>query len=141
VRYLIVACAVVAAIAILTPPIRAYNDLRIAENDAERSYKIAEATNSANKAELENLSNPSYIKAQARSRFGYVEPGETLIRVSTPLNALPADGSEAESQTAAENPSSANPQDPNAAALNQKLKPWYEQLRDSIVALDEAETP
>lgn len=75
---------ILVAFVVLAPTFRAYvtqqEQLREVNADLASSQAQAEAL----AAELEQWQDDDYVRAQARERFNYVEPGETSYRVVDP---------------------------------------------------------
>ncbi len=93
--------------------------------DQQRDFRAAVAETEAAhlqverlQAELDNWNNPEYVAGQARSRLGYVDPGETQYSVT--------DAPESEL---------AVPAQPKAAEW--PPKPWNVALQEAILELDQ----
>ncbi len=96
------------------------------EHIASLEAKIAVSTKSIAEAEREKRrwKDPAYVEAQARSRFGWVLPGETSYQV------LDADGKPLTGADELTDPTTVAPDAPVA---------WWSKLRDSLDAADHPE--
>ena len=110
----LVFCAVVVALAY---PVREY----IAQRAEIASLRAQEKAQRAAVAELQRQSDrwndPAYIKAQARERLHFVEPGETAYVVLTPPTQKPV---------------TTVPQAPGAASMSVSGGTWFGRLWGTV---------
>jgi hypothetical protein len=113
----LVVCALVVSAAL---PLREYLTQRGQIDAARARQSAAKARVAALETQLRQWQDPSYIKAQARTRLHFVLPGETAYVVLTPSPApLPAGKAVLTGATAS---------GPEA--------PWYSQVWGSVKAAD-----
>ena len=119
---LAVAAAVVIILGVtIAQPLRNYFEQRaeLAEIDA----KIAQQEQERDRltAELNRYQNDDYVREQARTRLGLIEPGESAFRIISPnINANAPEST------------------PGADETTPERSAWYQQLWDSISIPDEA---
>ena len=63
---------------------RAYLEQRQQINTLQQQIASSKASIAKAEREKRRWKDPAYVEAQARSRFGWVLPGETSYRCSTP---------------------------------------------------------
>ncbi len=120
-RFLSISFVVVLIMVVLVPTIyqwaeqeRSYRDI-LAEVEAAQDY------NRELEEELQDWEDEDYIAQQARSRLGYVRPGETQYSVVDEEGNLVAGTSRSSTATAADSPS----------------RPWTQLLVESILDADD----
>lgn len=117
----LVVCALVVSAAL---PLREYLQQRGQIAEARAKQAAAKARVAALEAQLRQLQDPAYVKAQARLRLHFVLPGETAYVVLTPAPGSPAvaapAGGAAVTGTTASGPEA----------------PWYSQVWGSVKAAD-----
>ena len=113
----LVVCALVVSAAL---PLREYLSQRgqIAELRQEQARQQARVDGL--KSQLEQLQDPAYVKAQARTRLHFVLPGETAYVLLTPTPSPLPSGQVAVPGTTARGPEA----------------PWYSQVWGSVQAAD-----
>lgn len=128
-RTLGVVLALLVAFIILAPTLRAY--VAQQEQLRELNGQLAQTQEriAATEAELARWQDPEFIKAQARDRFSYTLPGETLYRVIDP-ETVTGDGTSTEEDA-----------DSRAGYEPSVADPWYVSVWYSVdVAGAAAET-
>ena len=113
----LVVCALVVSAAL---PLREYLSQRgqiAAAKDQQRQQQQRVA---ALEKQLQQLQDPAYVMAQARTRLHFVMPGETAYVLLTPTPAALAPGTSAVPGTTATGPEA----------------PWYSQVWGSVKAAD-----
>ena len=106
----------------MAQPLRNYFEQRAELADLNAKIQSQEQHKEELIEELNRYENESYIKEQARTRLGLIEPGESAFRIISPQ--IKASG-EAGAESV---PGEEDPQAPG---------PWYEQLWDSISVPEE----
>jgi hypothetical protein len=117
----LVVCALVLSLAY---PLKEYLAQRGQLARLEQQQQAAERRVTALEARRRQLSDPAYVKAQARKRLQYVLPGESVYVVVTP------------SPTAAA-PPPANPLPPPVASAGS----WYDRLWGTVRSADAPAPP
>lgn len=115
----LVVCALVVSAAL---PLREYLTQRSQITEAQSKQAQQKARVAALERQLQQLQDPAYVKAQARTRLHFVLPGETAYVVLAP---------------------SASPAPAGRAALGGATStgpeaPWYSQVWGSVRAADRA---
>lgn len=82
---------VLVAFVVLAPTVRAYVTQQEQLREVNATLAAAEDDLAALTGELEQWQDDDFVRAQARERFNYVEPGETSYRVIDPETVLGAD--------------------------------------------------
>jgi len=113
----LVVCALVVSAAL---PLREYLSQRGQIAAATAAQEQAKARVAALQAQLEQLHDPAYVKAQARTRLHFVLPGETAYVLLTPSPAPVTSGQAAVPGVTAAGPES----------------PWYSQIWSSVKVAD-----
>ena len=101
-------------------PLREYLAQRGQIAEATAAQEQAKQRVAALQAQLEQLHDPAYVKAQARTRLHFVLPGETAYVLLTPAPAPVASG-----QAALPGVTAAGPE-----------APWYSQIWSSVKVAD-----
>ncbi len=104
----LVLCAVALTVAY---PLRAYFEQRSALGEAVAEQQSLQRQAADLESQKAALSDPDYIKAEAKRRLRYVTPGDTVYRIVLPPQAAAKAGG---------GPAAAPPQ------------PWYAQLWDTV---------
>ncbi|MGZ6793538.1 MAG: FtsB family cell division protein [Mycobacteriales bacterium] len=115
----LVVCALVVSAAL---PLREYLTQRGQITEAESKQAAQKARVAALERQLQQLGDPAYVKAQARTRLHFVLPGETAYVVLAP-SAVPVPSGRA----ALAGATSTGPE-----------APWYSQVWGSVRAADRA---
>jgi hypothetical protein len=113
----LVTCALLVSAAL---PLREYLSQRGQIATAAAQQRQAKARVAALEAQLEQLHDPAYVRAQARTRLHFVLPGETAYVLLTPAPAPVASGPAALTGAKASGPEA----------------PWYSQLWSSVKVAD-----
>ena len=113
----LVVCALVVSAAL---PLREYLSQRGQIADLRAEQATQQARVDALKKQLEQLQDPAYVKAQARTRLHFVLPGETAYVLLTPTPSPLPSGQVAVPGTTASGPEA----------------PWYSQVWGSVQAAD-----
>lgn len=110
---------IILAVVIVLPTLTHYLDQRAEVRLTEMKMAEAQARTASLESELKQWNDPEFIRMQARSRLGYVAPGETLYVVTNPEiivgGTSPVDRERAEYE--------------NTVA---SLTPWYLTLWESV---------
>lgn len=107
-----------------TSSMRVYLDQRGEMAAAQAEIAEAKAHIKAARAEKRRWDDPAFIKAQARERFGWVMPGETLYQVIAP------DGEALGSAGSLTDPATIAPAE---------LEPWWQEVARSFMLVDHPE--
>lgn len=120
---LLVAAGLVVFLAVsIAQPLRNYFQQRAELARINATIASQEEERDRLTAELDRYMNEDYIKEQARTRLGLIEPGEVAFRILSPqINA--------------------SSEDPTAAQSPEEPKQWYEQLWDSIAVPEAQQKP
>ncbi|WP_158277247.1 FtsB family cell division protein [Serinibacter arcticus] len=110
------------AFIVLAPTLRAYVSQQEQLRDVNARLADTNARVETLQDELEQWADPEYIKSQARDRFSYVDPGETVYKVVDPETVT---GEDPMAELAAQN--EARPAYATASAL-----PWYSTIWGSV---------
>ncbi len=113
----LVTCALLVSAAL---PLREYLSQRGQIAAAAAEQEQAKQRVAALEAQLEQLRDPAYVKAQARTRLHFVLPGETAYVLLTPAPAPVPSG-----QAALRGVTAAGPE-----------APWYSQIWSSVKVAD-----
>jgi len=103
---------------------RAYLEQRQQINDLQQQIASSKASIAKAEREKRRWKDPAYVEAQARSRFGWVLPGETSYQV------LDAHGNPLTGDDALTDPSTVAPAKPKA---------WWTKAYSSLQAADHPE--
>ena len=103
---------------------RAYLEQRQQINTLQQQIASSKASIAKAEREKRRWKDPAYVEAQARSRFGWVLPGETSYQV------LDADGNPLTGDDALTDPSTVAPTKPKA---------WWTKAYSSLQAADHPE--
>lgn len=98
---------------LLTPTVRGYLSQRSQINQAQAQVDAQEQDIADKQAQLKRWSDPKYVEEQAKSRLGFVKPGQTLT--------VTVDKSGRARQSAGTDVIPAKP-----------TQPWYDQLWSSV---------
>lgn len=75
---------IILAVVIVLPTLTHYLDQRAEVRLTEMKMQEAQARTASLEAKLKEWNDPEFIRMQARTRLGYVSPGETLYVVTNP---------------------------------------------------------
>lgn len=128
---LVAALLIVFMVVSLATPLRNYFEQRNELAQLAATIEQQQAHKAALEQELDRYNNDNFLREQARTRLGLIEPGESAYRIISPSirsgAALHSDGTDP----------LVNPEAEEQAAADQ---PWYLQLWDSVSVPEIAET-
>ncbi len=105
---------------IITPTLNSYLQQRDQISQLGAQVKSQRASVAQQQAELKKWNNPAYVQQQAKSRLGFVKPGDTLT-VLVDENGKPLPGSNPSGRTISTNP-------------------WYGQIWSSVKGANKVST-